>query len=65
MKIVHIVPTISIGGLQKFALDLSNTLNKMNHEVHIIILDKERDDDMSQFFSKGVSQHYIYNNEKK
>jgi glycosyltransferase involved in cell wall biosynthesis len=65
MKIVHIVPTISIGGLQKFALDLSNTLNKMNHEVHIIILDKERDDDMSQFFSKGVSQHYIYNNEKR
>lgn len=65
MKIVHIVPTISIGGLQKFALDLSNTLNKMNHEVHIIILDEERDDGMSQFFSKGVNRHYICNNGKR
>lgn len=40
MKIIHILPNLHTGGGEKFAIDLSNELNKNGHEVIICVLDK-------------------------
>ena len=42
MKIVHIIPSLNYGGLQKFSIDLSNTLSEKGNEVYLVILDQDR-----------------------
>ena len=45
MKILHIIPSMHMGGAEKFALDITNelVLNKKN-EVYLCCLDKIEED---------------------
>ena len=36
MKIVHILPELQIGGVERHVIDLSNELVKKGHEVMVI-----------------------------
>lgn len=38
MKIAIVIPTLTLGGAEKIALDTANTLAQLNHEVHIIVM---------------------------
>ena len=44
MKIIQILPSLHTGGGEKFAIDLSNELNKNGNEVIICVLDKLEND---------------------
>ena len=38
MRIVHIIPTLNIGGAERLALDISQRLGKMGHAVKLLVL---------------------------
>ena len=40
MRIVHIIPTLNIGGAERLALDISQRLGKMGHAVKLLVLHK-------------------------
>ena len=59
MKIVHVIPSINYGGLQKFTIDLSNTLHEIGLEVYLIVLDQDQEETMKSFCSEGIKLIFI------
>ena len=54
MRIIQIVPTLRLGGLQKFTVELSNEIESSGHEVHLIILDKKKANDIYRNLSNKL-----------
>jgi glycosyltransferase involved in cell wall biosynthesis len=54
MNIIHIVPSLSLGGLQKFAVDLANEQIIEGHNVSIIILENSGNNDLLDKCDSGI-----------
>jgi len=62
MKIVHIIPSLNYGGLQKFSIDLTNTLSEEGNEVYLVVLDQDRKKTMKSFCSNKLKLIFIRRN---
>lgn len=59
MRILEIVPSLSSGGAERFVVDLSNELSKMNHHVTLCTL-KDDTIDIDSFYKSEISQDVDY-----
>ena len=62
MKIVHVIPSIEVGGLQKFAIDLSNVLGGFARDLHIVVLNSEKEGSLSKLCHGHIKLHYLNDN---
>ena len=40
MRIIHIIPSLNIGGAERLTLDISQELGVMGHDVKLLVLNK-------------------------
>ncbi len=59
MKITHIVSSLQIGGAERFAIDLSEIQNKLNHTAEIVSFGKKNDQLVKVCESKNINVEIV------
>jgi len=59
MNILQIIPSLHMGGAEKFAIDLSNEMVNNKHNVYLCVLDKEHNTSMVDMIDKKVSVIFL------
>ena len=54
MRIIHVIPSLAIGGAEKLCIDLCNTLSDQGHDVLLVRLSPTQFDEKNFRFSTLV-----------
>ena len=61
MKILHVIPTLSSGGAERFVTDLANELTKYE-DCSVTLLTFKKESEENSFYKQELSEKVTYKN---